>query len=170
MSDQLKFKPTYFKAPENNYNVKNENHSEVISTPSFEQEPLRLNHFSVKSDAKNSLPEFAQDFDSAESWAAECVFIFNLLGYTENDQKIMISGMMAKLSKELAQACQQNMSHLQISVTELKVEHFVTVLSELTKKNTYEIDKNLDDLKIEYSNPVSYRSSYWRIKSLLKNS
>ena len=78
--------------------------------------------------------------------------------------------MMAKLSKELAQACQKNMSHLQIFVTELKVEHFVSVLSELTKKNTYEIDKNLDDLKIEYSNPVSYRSSYWRIKSLLKNS
>ena len=136
MSDQLKFKPTYFKAPENDYNVKNENHSEELCTPSFEQKLLRLNHFSVKSDAKNSLPEFTQDFDSAESWAAECVFIFNLLGYTENDQKIMISGMMAKLSKELAQACQQNMSHLQISVTELKVEQ--TFLKSLITKNIYQ--------------------------------
>ena len=123
MSDQLKFKPTYFKAPENDYNVKNENHSEEIFTPSFEQKPLRLNHFSVKSDAKNSLPEFAQDFDSAESWAAECVFISNLFGYSENNQKMMISAMMAKLSKERAQTCQQNMSYFQIFVTELKVEH-----------------------------------------------
>ena len=98
------------------------------------QEPLQLNHFSVITDAKNSLPEFAQDFDSAESWAAECVFIFNLLGYTENDQKVMISAMMAKLGKELAQACQQNMAHLQVSVKDLKVEHFVAVLSDLTKK------------------------------------
>ena len=162
---------TYFKnlqTLENLNEIKNEDHSEENFTPSFMQEPLRLNHFSVKTDAKNNLPEFAQDFDSAESWAAECVFIFNLLGYTENDQKVMISAMMAKLGKELAQACQQNMAHLQVSVKDLKVDHFVAVLSDLTKKNSYEIDKSLDDLKVDYSNQASYRSSYWRIKSLLK--
>ena len=80
----------------------------------------------------------------------------------------MISAMMAKLSKELAQACQQNMAHLQISVTELKVEHFVAVLSEFTKKNSFEIDKSLDDLQIDHSNQASYRSSNWRIKSISK--
>jgi hypothetical protein len=134
----------------------------------LETEPVSSNAFSVKTDAKNNLPEFAPEFDSAISWVEECKFIFYLLGYNNNDQKAMIGALMAKLPKELAQNVQQNLANSGIEIADLKLDNFTTVLSELTTKTDYEIEKNLEDLKIDYSNQGSYRSSYWRIKSLLK--
>ena len=130
-------------------------------------ESLAMNNLTIKTDAKNSLPEFSEEFDSAESWTQECIFIFSLLGYGTKDQRVMIGAMINKLNKELAAAVQQNLSQLDTEISNLTIDDFVKILSNLTKKTPYEIEKNLEDLKIDFTSQASYRSTYWRLRSLL---
>ena len=128
---------------------------------------IGLNNLTVKSDVKNSLPDFSPEFDSAESWAEECLFIFSLLGYKTQDERVMISSMLNKLGKELAAAVQQNLSKLNCQISDLKIKDFVEILANLTKKTEFEMEKHIENLKIDFGSQASYRSTYWRLKNLL---